>query len=492
MSEDLTQGDTSKYVEEITDQEDDFSRWYTDVVRKAELADYSPVRGCMVIRPYGYALWELIQAHLDRRIKAAGCVNAYFPLFIPKSFLEKEAEHVEGFAPQVAWVTIGGGEELQEPLAVRPTSEAIIGHMYAKWVQSYRDLPILINQWANVVRWEKVTRLFLRTMEFLWQEGHTAHASWQEAQDRTLTMLDVYRAFAEEDLAIPVIAGRKSESEKFAGAEATYSIEAMMGDGKALQAGTSHNLADHFAKGFEIQFLDRDNERKYAFTTSWGLSTRIVGATIMVHGDSGGLILPPKVAPYQAVFVPIWRKEAERAQVEEVVRRLDAALTAAGARSFVDWRDDKTAGWKFNEWELRGVPLRIEVGPRDVRDGKALVVRRDTRVKESVAQDGLAARVQTLLDEIQHAMYERALKFRAENTRWVADYAAFQREIEQRGFLRAWWCGGAACEDQIKTDTKATIRNIPLDQTLAGEAPAPHCVLCGKAATHWVVFARSY
>jgi prolyl-tRNA synthetase len=430
--------------------------------------------------------------HLDRRIKAAGCVNANFPLFIPKSFLEKEAEHVEGFAPQVAWVTIGGAEELQEPLAVRPTSEAIIGHMYAKWVQSYRDLPILINQWANVVRWEKVTRLFLRTMEFLWQEGHTAHASWQEAQDRTMQMLEVYRAFAEEDLAIPVIAGQKSEAEKFAGAESTYSIEAMMGDGKALQAGTSHNLADHFAKGFDIQFLDRDNERKYVFTTSWGLSTRTLGALIMVHGDSAGLILPPKVAPYQVVFVPIWRKAEEQAQVEAAVQQLHGALLAAGVRSYVDWRDDKTAGWKFNEWELRGVPLRIEVGPRDVREGKAMVVRRDTRAKEAIDQDALVGRVQSLLETIQRELFERAARFRAENTRWVGDYAAFRREIEGRGFLNAWWCGDPVCEDQIKNDTKATIRNLPLDQT-APDAPQPAvCIYCRRPAERWGAFARSY
>ena len=484
--------ETAKYVEDITDQEDDFSRWYTDVVRKAELADYSPVRGCMVIRPYGFALWEFVRDHLDRRIKGSGCVNAYFPLFIPKSFLEKEAEHVEGFAPQVAWVTRGGTEELAEPLAVRPTSEAIIGHMYAKWVQSYRDLPILINQWANVVRWEKVTRLFLRTMEFLWQEGHTAHDSWEEAQARTMTMLEVYRAFAEEDLAIPVVPGQKSEAEKFAGAEATYSIEAMMGDGKALQSGTSHNLADHFAKGFDIQFLDRDNERKYAFTTSWGLSTRIVGALIMVHGDSNGLILPPKVAPYQVVFVPIWRKDAEREAVESTVRRLHDALLHAGIRSHVDWRDDRTAGWKFNEWELRGVPVRIEVGPRDVSNGQAVLVRRDTRAKESVGHDDLVARVQDLMVQIQQDMYDRALRFRTENTRWVSTYADFKREIEERGFIKAWWCGDPACEDQVKNETKATIRCLPLVQEDA-DAPEPHvCLVCGKPADRWGLFARSY
>ncbi len=470
-----TQHDVSGFVEDIADKSDDFSRWYTDVVLRAELADYSPVRGCMVIRPYGYALWEHMRDFLDARIKGAGCVNAYFPLLIPKSFLEKEAEHVEGFAPQVAWVTQGGDEVLAEPLAIRPTSEAIIGYMYAKWIQSYRDLPLLINQWANVLRWEKVTRLFLRTAEFLWQEGHTVHATFDEAQDRTMEMLEVYRRFAEEDLAIPVVPGRKSESEKFAGAERTYSIEALMGDGKALQAGTSHNLGDHFARGFNIKFLDRDGVEKYAFTTSWGLSTRTVGALIMVHGDAQGLILPPKVAPFQVVFVPIWRKDAEKEAVFATIRDLAQTLTNHGVRVKVDWNETTTPGYKFNEWELRGVPLRVEVGPRDVRDGQAVVVRRDTRAKEAVAHSALAARVQTLLDEMQQALYDRAVRFRAEHTHWASDYAEFQRLIEDRGFIEAWWCGNAACETQIKNDTKATIRCIPLDQSAhpgSGDVPA--------------------
>src|SRR5690349_20973522 len=428
-------GDASSYVEDITDKSDDFSRWYTDVVLRAELADYAPVRGCMVIRPYGYTLWENVRDHLDTRIKRSGCVNAYFPLLIPKSFLEKEAEHVEGFAPQVAWVTKGGGEDLAEPLAIRPTSEAIIGYMYAKWIQSYRDLPLLINQWANVMRWEKVTRLFLRTAEFLWQEGHTVHATYDEAQERTMQMLEVYRAFVEEDLAIPVVPGRKSESEKFAGAERTYSIEALMGDGKALQAGTSHNLGDHFARGFNIKFLDRDNLEKFAFTTSWGLSTRIIGALIMVHGDNQGLILPPKVAPFQVVFVPIWRKDQERDDVFAAIRRMEDALRRVGVRVKVDWTEDTSPGFKFNEWEMRGVPLRIEVGPRDVRDGKAVLVRRDTRAKEPVAQTDITTRVPALLAEIQQALYDRAVAFRAERTRFVGDYAEFRREIEERGFI---------------------------------------------------------
>ncbi len=482
--------DASSYVEDITDKSDDFSRWYTDVVLRAELADYSPVRGCMVIRPYGYTLWENVRDHLDVRIKRSGCVNAYFPLLIPKSFLEKEAEHVEGFAPQVAWVTKGGEDELAEPYAIRPTSEAIIGYMYAKWIQSYRDLPLLINQWANVMRWEKVTRLFLRTAEFLWQEGHTVHATYDEAEERTLMMLDVYRALCEDDLAIPVVPGRKSEAEKFAGADRTYSIEALMGDGKALQAGTSHNLGDHFARGFNIKFLDRDGAEKFAYTTSWGLSTRIIGAVIMVHGDDQGLILPPKVAPFQVVFVPIWRKETEKADVFASIGRLEHALQSAGVRTKVDWSENTTPGFKFNEWELRGVPLRIEVGPRDVREGKAVLVRRDTRAKEAVSQDMLVERVQDLLKDIQQGLYDRAVRFRAENTHWANTYDEFKQLIENRGFIEAWWCGDAACETQVKNDTKATTRCIPLDQS---KHPGPGtCLVCGKPAGQWVIFARAY
>jgi prolyl-tRNA synthetase len=483
-------GDASSYVEDITDKSDDFSRWYTDVVLRAELADYSPVRGCMVIRPYGYTLWENVRDHLDTRIKRSGCVNAYFPLLIPKSFLEKEAEHVEGFAPQVAWVTKGGEEELAEPYAIRPTSEAIIGYMYAKWIQSYRDLPLLINQWANVMRWEKVTRLFLRTAEFLWQVGHTVHATYDEAEERTLMMLDVYRALCEDDLAIPVVPGRKSEAEKFAGADRTYSIEALMGDGKALQAGTSHNLADHFARGFNIKFLDRDGAEKFAYTTSWGLSTRIIGALIMVHGDDQGLILPPKVAPFQVVFVPIWRKETEKADVFASIGRLEHALQGAGVRTKVDWSENTTPGFKFNEWELRGVPLRIEVGPRDVREGKAVLVRRDTRAKEPVSQDMLVERVQDLLKDIQQGLYDRAVRFRAENTHWANTYDEFKQLIENRGFIEAWWCGDAACETQVKNDTKATTRCIPLDQS-KHQGPGT-CLVCGKPAGQWVIFARAY
>ncbi|HEY6542035.1 MAG TPA: proline--tRNA ligase, partial [Ktedonobacteraceae bacterium] len=388
----------AKYVEDIIDQEDNFSQWYNQVVRKAELADYAPVRGCMIIRPYGYAIWEHIQSLLDARFKETGVVNAYFPLLIPRSFLEKEAEHVEGFAPELAWVTRGGGEELEEPLAIRPTSETIIGHSYAKWIQSYRDLPLLINQWNNVMRWEKRTMLFLRTSEFLWQEGHTAHRTIEEAEERTLMILEVYRAFAEEELAIPAVAGLKSENEKFAGALRTYSIEAMMGDGKALQSGTSHNLGTNFARGFDMKYLDADGQRKFCATTSWGLSTRTIGGVIMVHGDSSGLILPPRIAPHQVVLVPIWRKEADKTAVGELVVRVEKMLKGK-VRLKVDMSEN-TPGWKFNEWELRGVPVRMEIGPRDAQNNSVVLVRRDNRAKEIVSVEALEARLPVLLEDI--------------------------------------------------------------------------------------------
>src|SRR5512142_1625532 len=379
------------FVTEITPRSEDFSRWYTDVVRRTELADYSPVKGCMVIRPYGYAIWELIQQGLDRRIKATGHVNAYFPLFIPESLLKKEAEHVEGFAPQVAWVTRGGAEELEEPLAIRPTSEAIIGTMYAKWIQSWRDLPVLINQWANIVRWEKVTRLFLRTTEFLWQEGHTAHETAEEAETETLKILhEVYRDFVETELAMPVIVGRKSESEKFAGADCTYSIEALMGDGRALQAATSHNLGQNFAKAFNIQFQGRDKTVQHAWTTSWGVSTRLIGGLIMTHGDDSGLILPPRVAPHQVVIVPIPRGNWKETVLPKA-REIQQQLAAGGVRVVLDDRDAYTPGWKFAEWELRGVPLRVEIGPKDVQKSQAVLVRRDNREKTFAPLAGLPA-----------------------------------------------------------------------------------------------------
>src|SRR5579871_3619979 len=433
-----------KYVEEIVDQEDNFSMWYNQLVRKAELADYAPVRGCMIIRPYGYAIWENIQRLLDARFKETDVLNAYFPLLIPRSFLEKEAEHVEGFAPELAWVTRGGGEELEEPLAIRPTSETIIGHSYAKWIQSYRDLPLLLNQWNNVMRWEKRTTLFLRTSEFLWQEGHTAHRSIEEAEERTRLMLEVYRSFAEEELAIPVIAGRKSENEKFAGALRTYSIEAMMGDGKALQSATSHNLGTNFAKGFDIQFLDSDGQRKYCATTSWGLSTRVIGGLIMVHGDNAGLILPPHVAPYQVVIVPIWRKDADKAAVSEVVTRLEKLLKGK-VRVKVDMSEN-SPGWKFNEWEMRGVPVRLEIGPRDVQNNSVVLVRRDNRAKEPVSVDALETRLPELLEEVQQALFDRALAFREKNTFFTESYDEFKQIIEQRGFARVKWAEDSAAE----------------------------------------------
>ena len=474
---------------EITPQSQDFGRWYIDVVRRAELADYSPVKGCMVIRPYGYAMWELIQQGLDRRFKATGHVNAYFPLFIPESLLMREAQHVEGFAPQVAWVTQGGNEVLEERLVVRPTSETIIGTMYAKWIQSWRDLPILINQWANVVRWEKVTRLFLRTTEFLWQEGHTAHETAEEAQEETLRMLAVYKEFAENELAMPVMDGEKTESEKFAGADRTYSIEALMRDGRALQAGTSHNLGQNFAKVFDITFQARDKSVQYVYGTSWGVSTRLVGAVIMAHGDDGGLILPPRIAPHQVVIVPIprgnWR--------ETVLPKAQAVrdeLVARGVRVMLDDRDSQTPGWKFNEWEMRGVPLRLEIGPKDIEKSQVVLARRDTREKSFVPMDGLGAHVDALLATIQRALYDRALQFREEHTAEADTYAAFKEIMEGRpGFVISPWCGSAACEASIKTETQATIRNIPFAAPPAAGKP---CLACGAPAAVHAWFAKSY
>lgn len=477
------------YVEELADVEDDFDRWYVEVVRKAEMADDSPVRGTRIIRPYGFALWENIQRQLDDRIKATGVENAYFPLFIPKSMLEREAEHVEGFAPEVAWVTHGGNKKLEEPWAVRPTSEAIICPIYARWVQSYRDLPILINQWSNVVRWEERPRAFLRTVEFLWQEGHTAHSSLDEAEERTRQMLDVYRDLCETELAIPIVPGLKSESEKFAGALRTYTIEAMMG-GKhwALQSATSHNLGDHFGRVFEIEFLDDHGERHFAFNTSWGLSTRIVGAVIMVHGDERGLKMPPRVAPTQAVIVPIWRKAKEREDVEAAVQRVHDSL-GSDIRVKVDRRDDKTPGWKFNEWELKGVPIRIELGPRDVQSEQVMVVRRDTGEKQPVPMTDLPNVLPALLEEIQANMYEMARKMLEENSERVTSYERLrERAAGNAGFSYAYWCRNPECEDKVKSETHATIRCIPFDQPSQGGA----CVVCGSESDTEVVFARAY
>jgi prolyl-tRNA synthetase len=483
----MSKKEAESFVTEITPRSQDFSRWYLDVVRRAELADYSPVKGCMVIRPYGYAIWELIQQALDRRIKATGHVNAYFPLFIPESLLNKEAEHVEGFKPQVAYVTHGGGEELEERLVVRPTSEAIIGTMYAKWVQSWRDLPILINQWANIVRWEKVTRPFLRTTEFLWQEGHTAHETEAEAEEETLKILDLYKETVETEMGVPVVQGKKSESEKFAGALRTYSIEALMGDGRALQAGTSHNLGQNFAKAFDITFQARDKSVQHVWGTSWGMTTRLVGAVIMVHGDDSGLILPPRIAPFQVVVVPIGR-DNWRETVLPRAKEIQAELVAAGIRVTLDERDERP-GWKFAEWELRGVPLRLEIGPKDIEKSAVMIARRDTREKQSIPMDGLAARLRELLDDIQKNLFDRAVAFREEHTQRVATYDAFKTAMEKRpGFVIAPWCGAADCEAQIKTDTQATIRNMPI----GGAAPGGNCVRCDRPAQAEAWFAKAY
>jgi prolyl-tRNA synthetase len=479
--------EAESFVTEITPRSQDFSRWYLDVVRRAEMADYSPVKGFMVIRPYGYAVWELIQQALDRRIKQTGHVNAYFPLLIPESLLNKEAEHVEGFAPQVAYVTHGGGEELEEKLVVRPTSEAIIGTMYAKWVQSWRDLPILINQWANVVRWEKVTRPFLRTTEFLWQEGHTAHETEAEAEEETLKILDLYADTVETELAVPVVKGRKSESEKFAGALRTYSIEALMGDGRALQAGTSHNLGQNFAKAFDITFQARDKSVQHVWGTSWGMTTRLVGAVVMTHGDDSGLVLPPRVAPYQAVIVPIGRDDW-RQTVLPKAKEIQRQLAAAGIRVTLDERDERP-GWKFSEWELRGVPLRLEIGPKDIEKSTVRIARRDTREKADVPMDGLAEHILRLLDTVQRDLFNRALSFRDEHTQRVSTYEEFKAAMEGRpGFVIAPWCGAAACEAQIKAETQATIRNMPL----ASAKPSGRCIHCDAPAQFEAWFAKAY
>ena len=477
-----------RFVKEITPRSEDFSRWYTDVILRAELADYSPVRGSMVIRPYGYAIWELIQASLDARIKATGHVNAYFPLFIPESLLRKEAAHVEGFAPQVAWVTKGGDEELEEALIVRPTSEAIIGTMYAKWIQSWRDLPLLINQWANVVRWEKVTRLFLRTTEFLWQEGHTAHETEAEAEAEAIKMLGVYKEFAETELAMPVLDGRKSESEKFAGAAHTYSVEALMGDGRALQAGTSHMLGQNFAKVFDITFQARDKSVQHVWQTSWGMTTRLIGGVIMTHGDDSGLILPPRIAPYQVVIVPIPRGNWQETVLPRAQEIRDE-LTQAGVRVLLDDRDAYTPGWKYAEWEMRGVPLRLEIGPKDIEKSQVMLVRRDSREKLPTPLEGLAEEVTKLLTDMQTSLLERARAFRDEHTAQTTSRDEFNELFTGRpGFVVAPWCGREECEAKIKTATQATIRTIALD----APPPSGDCIECGQPGQTDVYFAKSY
>ncbi|HET6454374.1 MAG TPA: proline--tRNA ligase [Armatimonadota bacterium] len=476
--------------EAVTPQSEDYSRWYTDVVQKAEMADYAPVRGCMVIRPYGYALWENVQAALDRRFKDTGHVNAYFPLFIPMSFFEKEAEHVEGFSPELAVVTIGGGEKLEEPLAIRPTSETMFGYMYAQWIKSYRDLPVLINQWANVVRWEMRTRLFLRTAEFLWQEGHTAHATSEEAMEETLKMLDVYVDFAQNEAAIPVIPGRKSDAEKFAGAVNSFTIEAMMGDRRALQSGTSHYMGQNFSKAFDITYLDQNNLLQHCWTTSWGMSTRMVGAIIMTHGDDKGLILPPRLAPIQAVIVPIYKTDEERASVLSSAEEVSKSLQSAGIRVKLDSREEATPGWKFNDWEMRGVPLRIEIGPRDVANKSVVLARRDIpgRDGKSFADwEGLESAVSEMLVTIQQALFDKALKFREEHTHRPTTFEEFKSAVED-GFAQVWWCGNPECDDKIKEETKASNRCIPLDQP----GGTGKCIVCACESTAMAIFAKAY
>lgn len=472
-----------EFVTHIASRNDDFPQWYTDVILKTDMVDYSIVKGCMVIKPYGYGVWELIQDEMDRRFKETGHVNAYFPLLIPESLLKKEAEHVEGFAPEVAWVTHGGDEELTERLCIRPTSETIICSMYSKWIQSYRDLPLLINQWANVVRWEKNTRPFLRTSEFLWQEGHTAHATFEEAEAETQRMLEVYREFAQNVLAIPVICGRKSEKEKFAGAQATYTIEAMMQDGKALQMGTSHNLSDHFAKAYDIKYLSKDGKLEHCFTTSWGTSTRMIGGLIMVHGDDRGLVLPPRVAPIQLVILPI---AMHKAGVIEKADEIYAQLKSAGIRVKVD-DSDQTAGWKFNQWEMKGVPVRLEVGPKDIENKQVVLVRRDTHEKYIVPMETLTDTVKKLLDDIHESLFNRALAFREAKTVDATTFEELKNGVNG-GFVRAMWCGDRECEDAIKEKTGATTRCMPFEQKHLSDV----CVHCGKPAKAMTFFAKSY
>ncbi len=471
------------FVTHIASRNEDFPQWYTDVVVKTDMVDYSEVKGCMVIKPYGYAVWELIQSELDSRFKETGHVNAYFPLLIPENLLKKEAEHVEGFAPEVAWVTHGGSEELAERLCIRPTSETIICSMYSKWIQSYRDLPVLINQWANVVRWEKSTRPFLRTTEFLWQEGHTAHANAEEAEEETRRMLGVYCDFMENVLAIPVIAGRKSEKERFAGALATYTMEALMQDGKALQMGTSHNLGDHFAKAYDITYLSSEGKLEYCHTTSWGTTTRMIGGVIMVHGDDRGLVLPPKVAPTQVVIIPI---AAHKPGVLEKADELFRQLKEAGIRVKVD-DSDQSAGWKFNQWEMKGVPVRLEIGPKDIENSQVVIVRRDDHEKSVLPMEGLTTSIKDTLNAVHKGLYEKALAMRETKT---VDAATFEqlREGVKNGFVRAMWCQERECEDAIKDKTGATTRCMPFEQSAIGDV----CVHCGKPAKALTYFAKAY
>jgi prolyl-tRNA synthetase len=466
----------------LTPQGEDFPQWYQDVVARAELAENGPVRGTMVVRPWGWAIWELMQADMDRRIKATGVQNAYFPLFIPMSFFEKEKEHVEGFKPELAVVTHGGGEKLAEPVVVRPTSETVINHLFAKWIQSHRDLPLLINQWANVVRWELRPRILLRTTEFLWQEGHTAHATYEEAQAETLQMLEVYRAFMEDTLGVAVVVGEKSERERFAGADRTYTCEGLMRDGKALQMGTSHNLGHNFARSFDIQYLDAEGRRQYVATTSWGSSTRMLGALIMAHGDDYGLRLPPLIAPHQVVLVPLAEGE-----VAQAVEKIAAELVADGVRTHVDTRFHLSFGRRSVDWELRGVPVRIELGPRELERGQATLVRRDTREKSPVPIDGVTSAARDLVDELQRNLHADSLAFRTDHTYTVTDLEEFRRRIGGGGFFRMAWCGKDDCEGVLGEGTGASIRAIT-----AAEPPAPTCVVGGAPAVHDILVAKAY
>ncbi|WP_054941047.1 proline--tRNA ligase [Paenibacillus ihuae] len=477
-----------QFVTEITPQSEDFSRWYIDVIKKADLMDYSPVRGCIVFKPEGYEIWEHIQEEMNRRLKATGHRNAYFPVFIPESFFQKEKDHIEGFNPELPWVTEAGGDVLEERLAIRPTSETMFGHMYSKWIQSYRDLPVLINQWANVVRWEKRTLPFIRTTEFLWQEGHTAHETETEAREETMRMLENYRDFVESYLAIPVVTGQKTPSERFAGAVDTYSIEAMMKDGRAVQAATSHYLGAKFATAFDIQYLSRENSLEYVHTTSWGSTTRLIGSLIMVHGDDRGLALPPKVAPTQVIMIPIGppkTREAVIGRTDELFKQ----LKDAGVRVRVDDRADVTPGWKFNEYEMRGVPVRLELGPRDMENGVCVLVSRITGEKKIVQQDNLVEEIQAMLEQVHNEMFERALKFREDHFYSVDSLDEMKASMEEkRGFALAGWCGTEECEDKVKEETGAGSRNIPFN-------PAEQkttCICCGKPAQHTVVFAKAY
>ncbi len=473
-------------VEAVTPMDEDFARWYTDVISKTELVDYSPVKGFMVIRPYGYAIWENIQKEYDKRFKETGHQNMYFPLLIPESLLKKEAEHVEGFAPEVAWVTHGGDKELGERLCIRPTSETIICSMYAKWLNSYRQLPYKFNQWCSVVRWEKTTRPFLRTSEFLWQEGHTLHETYEEAQEETMQMLNIYKDVAQDFLAIPMIVGKKSEKEKFAGAYATYTMEALMHDGQALQSGTSHNLGQHFTKAFEISYLDRDNNQANPYHTSWGISTRLIGALIMVHGDDNGLVLPPKIAPIQLVIIPV-------AQHKEGV--LDTAWGIKNSlkdkfRVEIDDTDGNTPGWKFNQWEMKGVPIRLEIGPRDIENNQCVLARRDTGEKVQVSLDNLSETVEQLLEEIQGNMYDKALKMRELKTSSAKNMNEFKENLAKNpGFIKAMWCESRECEDKIKEETGATLRCVPFEQEVIGDGA---CVCCGEKKSDLAYFARAY